>query len=333
MKGIDNRRRLIVALGAGVLAAPFGSFAQQQRKVWRVGYMSQRSRPVPLDSGNSGAFLRGMRELGYVEDKNLVVEWRFTEGRADLLPVFAAELVRLKVDVIVTTSTPTTQAAQKATTTIPIVMVGVADPVDSGLVKSLAHPGGNITGLSNIATDVIPKQLEMLLGMVPKLSRVAALLNPTNPTNVSGLKIVRAAAQRVKVTVVPVEARSTTEIEQAFSAIAREKAEAVIVVTDPLFIQQERQIAELAAKNRLPSIATFRESVEAGVLMSYGTNNPELFRRVAAHVDKILKGAKPADLPVEQPTKFELFINGKTAKTLGLKIPQSLLITAEKVIE
>jgi len=330
---MNQRRRLLLVAGASALAAPFGAFAQPQGKIPRVGYLSTRSRPVSLDSGNSGAFLQGMRELGYFEDRNLTIEWRFTEGRPELLPVLAADLARLKVDVIVTSPTPTTQAAQKATTTIPIVMVSVADPVDSGLVKSLAHPGGNITGVSNISTEVIPKQLEMLLGMVPKLSRVAVLLNPTNSVSASALKILRSAAQKVKVTVVPVEARTTAEIEQALSAMAREKTRAVIIVVEPFFNQQARQIAELAAKNRLATIATFREYAEAGVLMSYGPNNPELFRRAATYVDKILKGAKPGDLPIEQPTKFELFINGKTAKALGLKIPQSLLTSADKVIE
>jgi putative ABC transport system substrate-binding protein len=329
---MNKRRKLVIAFGAGALA-PLAAFAQQQGKVWRVGFLAQRNRPVSLETGNYGAFLQGMREHGYVEDKNLVIEWRFTEGRAELLPVLAAELVRLKVDTIVTTSTPTAQAAQKATTTIPIVMVSVSNPVESGLVKSLARPGGNITGLSSLSNDVVPKQLEMLLRMVPKLSRVAVLVNPTNSSMNTGLKNIQAAADKVKVKVLPVEASTVSEIEKAFSAIAREKADAVILGTDPLFNQQARQIAELAMKNRLASIAMFRQSAEAGVLMSYGTSGTERFRRVAVHVDKILKGAKPGDLPIELPTEFELVINRKTANALGLTIPQSILVQATKVIE
>ena len=329
---MNNRRKLVIAFGAGALA-PLTAIAQQQGKVWRVGFLAQRNRPVTLETGNYGAFLQGMWEHGYVEDKNLVIEWRFTEGRAELLPVLAAELVRLKVDIIVTTSTPTAQAAQKATTSIPIVMVSVSNPVESGLVKSLARPGGNITGLSSLSNDVVPKQLEMLLRMVPKLSRVAVLVNPTNASMNTGLKNIRAAADKVKVKVLPVEASTVSEIEKAFSAIAREKADAVILGTDPLFNQQARQIAELAMKNRLASIAMFRQSAEAGVLMSYGTSGTERFRRVAVHVDKILKGAKPGDLPIELPTEFELVINRKTANALGLTIPQSILVQATKVIE
>ena len=330
---MNKRRKLIVALGASALAAPFASYAQQQGKVWRVGFLSQRARPDSLESGVFGAFRRGMRELGYVEGKNLEIEWRFADNRFQQLPDLAAELVRLRVDVIVSAGTAATGAAQKATATIPLVIATAPDPVGSGFVASLARPGGNITGLSNLGTDISPKHLEMLLSLVPKLSRVAILVNPANSSHAITLKNVQAAAQRSKVRILPVEARTVPEIEQAFSAMVREKVGAVIVARDGLFSQQERQIAELAAKNRLPTISGHREYVEAGGLISYGQNNADNYRRAATFVDKIFKGAKPADLPVEQPTIFELFINGKTAKALGLKIPQSLLITAEKVIE
>jgi putative ABC transport system substrate-binding protein len=327
-----SRRELVIAFGAGALTAPLASFAQQQGKVWRVGFLSLH-RPASLDSDHIGAFPRGVRELGYVEGKNLVIEWRFADGKYERLPGLAAELVQLKVDAIVVGSTQATNAAQQATTTIPIIMGNSGDPVGSGFVKSLAHPGGNITGLSNIAVDLSPKLLEMLHSMVPKLSRVAVLMNPDNSVHTTALKNVQAAAQRTGVTILSLNARTPQEIENAFSVMAQKKAGAVIVVRDPIFNQQVRQIAELAAKNRLPTISMIREYVEAGGLMSYGTNLGDYYRRAAIYVDKILKGARPADLPVEQPTTFELFINRKTAKALGLTIPQELLLRADKVIE
>ena len=330
---MNTRRKLIIALGTSALAAPFGPFAQQQGKVWRVGFLSGRSRPASLDSDIFGAFSNGMRELGYVEGKNLVIEWRFAEGMYERLPTLAAELVKMKVDVIVPAGTPMIIAAQKATTTIPIVFGGINDPVGSGFVKSLARPGGNITGLSNISVDISAKHLEMLLGMVPKLSRVAVLVNPDNSSHAMVLKSVQSAAQRTNAKILPAEARTAPEIEKVFSAVAGAKAGAVIVAGDALFNQQVRQIAELAAKHRLPSVGAIREYVDAGGLMSYGPSITESYRRAAIYVDKILKGAKPGDLPIEQPTKFELIINGKTAKILGLTIPKSLLISADKVIE
>ena len=329
----STRRKLLIALGAGTLTAPFGSFAQQQGKIWRVGFLSSRPRPTSLDSDYVGAFPRGMRELGYVEGKNLVIEWRFAEGRAELLPVLAAELLQLKVDVIVINGIGAAIAAQKATTTIPIIFAYIGDPVTGGFVKSLARPGGNITGLSNLSGDFITKHLQFLLDVVPRLTRVAVLTHPDNALAVLQRKQVQAAGQKTRVTIVPVEARTAPEIDQAFGVMAHEKAGAVIVINDTFFIQQRPQIVELATKNRLPSISMLREYAEAGGLMSYGSSISDNFRRVATYVDKIFKGAKPGDLPVEQPTKFELIINGKTAKTLGLKIPQSLLISADKVIE
>jgi putative ABC transport system substrate-binding protein len=331
-RGMNNRRKLVIALGASALAGPFGSFAQQQGKVWHVGFLSLR-RLASLDSDYVGAFPLGMRELGYVEGKNLVIEWRSADGKYERLPGLAAELVQLKVDAIVVGSTPATSAAQQATMSIPIIMGNSGDPVGSGFVKSLAHPGGNITGLSNIAADISPKLLEMLHIMVPKLSRVAVLMNPNNSVHTTALKNVQAAAQRTGVTVLFLNARTPQEIENAFSVMAQKKAGAVIVVRDPIFNQEVRRIAELAAKNRLPTISMIREYVEAGGLMSYGTNLGDYYRRAAIYVDKIFKGAKPGDLPVEQPTTFELFINRKTAKALGITIPQSLLISADKVIE
>jgi putative ABC transport system substrate-binding protein len=328
-----SRRKLLIALGASALTAPLSSFAQQQGKVWRVGFLSQRGRPDSLDSENPGAFRRGMRERGYVEGKNLVIEWRFAEDKIERLPSLAAELVQLKVDVIVTAGTPAIRAAQKATTTIPIVMGNAGDPVGSGFIASLARPGGNITGLSNVAVDISPKLLEMLLSMAPKLSRVALLVNPDNSANVTTVKNVQVAAQRVGAKVLPVQARTPQEIENAFSTMTREHAGAVIVPGDTLFNTYQRKIAELAAKNRLLSISGYWQYAEAGGLMNYAQNMPDQLRRAATYVDKILKGAKPGDLPVEQPMKLELVINRKTAKALGLTIPQALLISADRVIE
>ena len=330
---MNNRRKLIVALGAAALASPLSSLAQPATKVWRVGFLSPRLRPTSLDADIYGGFLQGMRELGYVEGKNLVIEWRYADNKVEHLPDLAAELVQLKLDVIVTASPPATFAAMKATTTIPIVFESVGDPVGLGLVKSLAHPGGNITGVSNLAGELGPKRLEMLLDIAPKLSRVAFLMNPGNPGNASALKETEAAAQKRNVKIVPVAVRTAQEIGNALPLLAKEKVQALIVAQDPLFNQQARQIAEWAVKNRLPSISGLREYADAGGLMSYGPNLRDLYRRGASYVDKIFKGAKPADLPVEQPTMFELIINGKTAKALGLKIPQSLLISADKVIE
>jgi putative ABC transport system substrate-binding protein len=242
-------------------------------------------------------------------------------------------LVRLKVDVIVSGASQAISALQKATTTIPIVMANAGDPVGTGFVASLARPGGNITGLTHLLSDTSPKHLEFLLSMVPKLPRVAVLVNPVNPSNVTALKSVQSAAQRVGVKVLPVEARTAQEIENAFPMMIQGNASAVIVMSDPIFIQQHRQIAELAAKNQLPSVSSNREYVEAGGLMSYGPNLAEQFRRAATYVDKIFKGAKPGDLPVEQSTTFELLINRKTAKALGLTVPSELLLRADRVIE
>jgi putative ABC transport system substrate-binding protein len=326
-----TRRELLIAIG-GALAAPVATYAQPQNKVWHVGFLAQRHVDF-VDSDNYyGPFRQGMRDLGYVEGKNFVIEWRSAEGKPERLPGLAAELVKLQVDVIVAAGALSVQAAQKATTTIPIVMNGLGDPVGSGFVKSLARPGGNTTGTSNLNTDISPKLLEMLLSMVPKLSRIAVLVNPEN-ASVSGiLKSIQSAAQSKNVTILPVEARTAPEIEKAFSSMARQKAGAVILTREPFFNQQVRQFAELAAKNRLPAISGLREYVEAGGLMSYGSSLTDLHRRTATYVDKILKGAKPADLPVEQPIKFELVINGKTTKALGLTIPQALLISANEIV-
>ena len=333
---MNHRRKLLAALGTGALAAPFGAFAQPAKapdKIWRAGFLLPRKRPASMDADFIGGFPQGMRERGYVEGKNLVIEWRFADGDLTRLPGLAIELARLKVDVIVAGGPQATRAAQQATTTIPIVMAVQNDPVAEGFVASLARPGGNITGATVIAGAISSKRLQLLLEISPKVSRVAFLMNPGNRSHVASLASLQAAGQKLKVKILAAETRASEDIEAAFALMKREKTGAVIMQPDAIFNSHMRQIAELALKQRLPLISGTREYVDAGCLMSYGASFRDNFHRAAYFVDRIFKGAKPADLPVEQPTKFELFINGKTAKALGLTIPQSLLITAEQVIE
>jgi putative ABC transport system substrate-binding protein len=331
---MNKRRELVVALGASALVAPLARLAQSQDKVWRVGYLTPNVRPTSLESSSfiGATFFRGLRDLGYVEGKNLAIESRFADDKLERLPGMAAELVKMQVDVILTVATPATEAAHRATSTIPIVMVNVGDPVASGFVKSLARPSGNITGLTTTNADIGPKYLEMLRGIAPKLFRVAVLLNHGNRAQANFLKNIKIAAQRINMSILPLEVRTPTEIDNAFVAMAREKAEAVVVSADLLFVSQQTHVAELAMRYRLPSISGRRSQVEAGLLMSYGPKDADTFRRAAAYVDKILKGAKPSNLPVEQPTEYELSINDKTAKALGLRIPQALLLRADEVI-
>ena len=329
---MEIRRKLFIALGASALAAPLISLAQQQGKVWRIGFLSQIVRPASLDGDIFGRFRQAMRKLGYIEGENLVIEWRFADDRIDNLPPLASELASMRLDAIVCGGTPAARAAKAATSTIPIVMEG-GDPVGSGMVKSLSRPGGNVTGVSNINLEISPKRLEMLLGFIPTLKRVAVLTNPANANGALMVKHLQTGAQKTGVSVLTFGARSTQEIEDAFTAMVRDKAGAVIVAQDLFFIQQRRLVTETALKHKLPSISGYREFAEVGGLMSYGPDLQNHYARMAYYVDRILKGAKPADLPVEQPMEIELFINGKTAKILGLKIPQSLLIVANKVIE
>lgn len=329
---MNNRRRLLVAISASALTTPLGALAQRQGKVWRVGFLASLARPASLDSHFLGAFVRGMRDLGYVEGKNLLIEWRFADGKPERIAGLAAELVQLKLDVIVGTALDAPLALQKLTSTIPIVMASAGNPVEVGLVKSLARPGGNITGVSSITGELGAKRLEILLTMVPKLSRVAVLVSGT-PISIKILAIIQAAGKQRGVTALPVQAQTPQEVDTAFSLMRQQKAGALLVLLNPFFQQQRGQIAELSAKHRLPSMTADRIYVEAGCLMSYGASLTDSMRRAATYVDKIFKGAKPADLPVEQPTKIELVINGKTAKALGLAIPQSLLISADQVLE
>lgn len=325
-----DRRKLLMALAASGSPA---AVRAQQRKVWLVGFLALPTRPDRLEASRFGAFVRGMRELGYVEGDNFKIEWRFAGGDIAQLPRLAAELVALKVDIIVGGATPVISAAQKATSTIPIVMAPTNDPVGSGLVKSLSLPGANVTGLSNLSTDLSPKTVELLHSIAPGALRIAILSNPDNSSNVAILDNLRVAMARVGMTDLVVEATTAKKIDAAFANMGEQSAQAVVVAPDTLFVEQRRQIAELALKRRLASICEFREHVEAGALLSYGQNLADGYRRTATFVDKIIKGAKPADLPVEQSTKLELVINLATARALNLPIPADLLARADEVIE
>ena len=325
-----SRRRVILALAASALVPP-AAFAQQPPKVWRVGFLnfaSFQAQRVGYDR-----FVDGLRELGYVGGKNLVMEMRAADSVDERLPGLAAELVRLKVDVIVCNS-GTAFAAQKATSAIPIVFANMFDPVALGLVASLARPGGNITGISNALEATSAKNLEYLRAIVPKLSRVAVLTGtPASSTSNLFMESMQPAAKAAGINISLFRATTPAEIDSAFGALARARSGALIVVPGPFLNVQAPKITELAAKNRLPAMYTLSIFVEAGGLMSYGPKVSEIYRQAARQVDKILKGAKPADIPVEQPTEFELVINMKTARALGIKFPKSILVQAAKVIE
>ena len=331
---MKTRREFLIASGAGLglLAAPLASFAQQG-KLRRIGFLANGSRPAALDSTPLGNFPRGMRELGYVEGKDYIIEWRFSEGKREIFATSAAELARLKVDVMVAATGPGIDAARKASGRIPIVMVTMADPVAAGFVASLAHPGGNITGLSNQSADVVSKHPELLRIAIPGLSNIAVLVNPSGVSASLFLKQIGASATAIGVKVRVFEVQTLGEIETAFGTLTRERAGAMIITPDALLSAQARRIVELAAKRRMPTMFWTREHVEAGGLMSYGQDNAEHYYRAAAYVDKILKGAKPGDLPVELATKIELVINLKTARAIGLTIPRDLLFRADKVME
>jgi ABC-type uncharacterized transport system substrate-binding protein len=316
-----------------LLAAPLAAEEQRTAEVPRVGYINPGFPSDPVRMRRLEAFRQGLRELGYAEGRNIALEPRWAEGKYDRYPAIAADLVRHKVHVIVTIGGAATKAVKEVTRTIPIVMSLVTDPVESGLVGSLARPGGNVTGTSIMAPDLAGKQFELLKQAVPEVSRVALLWNPANPGGAVQLREAEAAARAVGVRLQALEARDPQEIASAFAAMTRERAGALVVLADAILYNQRKQIAELAAKSRLPSASALRDYVEAGGLIAYSADFLDLERRSATFVDKILKGAKPADLPVEQPTKFDLIVNLKTAKALGLTIPQALLLRAEQVIE
>jgi len=329
---IQNQKWVgIIAIVVVIAMCGAAALAQQPMKIPRIGFLSATS--LSTISARIEGFRQGLRELGYVEGKNIVIEWLSAEGKLDRVPALAAELVRLKVDVIVTGGGTDTRAAKKATNTIPIVMSQDSDPVGSGFVASLARPGGNITRLSTLAPEVSGKRLELLKEIIPKLSRVAVVGISTRPGNAQSLKEVELAAGTFKVQVQYLDVLDVKKIDTAFRAATKGRAEAVLVLQSPFFNSQRKQIVDLAIKSRLPAIYPQTDYTEAGGLMYYGANTPDMFRRAATYVDKILKGAKPADLPVEQPKTFELIINLKAAKQIGLTIPPNVLVRADRVIK
>jgi len=316
---------IIVTLALGLLLTPLCAEAQQPANIPRIGTIEYAASWEP--------FLQGLRSLGYVEGQNIAIERRSAAGAPDRLANVAAELVRLKVDVLVTLGTPATRAAKQATQTIPIVMIAVGDPQRTGLVDSFARPGGNITGLTILGPELGAKRLQLLKEVVPGVSRVAFLWNPANPGTAINLENVQAGARTLKVAVQSVAVRSPSELESAFTAMMTERPDAFMMTADPMHLLHTEWIIDFVNRRRLPAMYQVRESVVAGGLMSYGTSRADLFRRAATYVDKILKGAKPADLPIEEPTRFELVVNLKAAKALGLTFPPSLLRHADEVIQ
>jgi ABC-type uncharacterized transport system substrate-binding protein len=331
-----TRRVFVGTLTGGLLAAPLAAQAQQAAKIARIGYLATNlAAALAANPHALEPFLQGLRDLGYVEGRNVVIEYRDAEGKYERLPALAAELVALKVDVIVVGAAPAALAAKQATRTLPIVFVNAGDPVGSGLVASLARPGGNVTGLSALYPELVGKCLELLTQAIPGVSRVAALWQPgagAERTEKDMLKAADVAGRALGVRLQVVEARGPADFDRAFSEMTRARAGALTVLPSSMFFYERRRLVDLAAKNRLPAVYQSREFVDAGGLMAYGPNVADLFRRAATYVDKILKGAKAGDLPVEQPTKFELVINLKAAKALGLTIPQSVLGRADEVI-
>ena len=326
------RRDLLAFLGSATVACSVGALAQQSAKVPRVGILSDET-PLLAAEFFEPAFAQGLRDLGWVEGENIVIERRYAAENYEILPSLTAELVRLDPNVIVAIGTPAARAAKGATQTIPIVFTRTADPVGWGLITSLARPGGNLTGLSIQLTELTGKRLELLITAVPDAKRVGVLWEPNFPPAASQLREVEVAARSLNLEIIPTEVRGPDDFEPAFQAMVEQRAGALIVVPGVLFVENVRQLADLTVRARLPTMFYRREFVEVGGLMSYGTNNTEMYRRAATYVDKILRGAKPADIPVEQPTRFELIVNLKTAKALGLTIPLTILGRADEVIE
>ena len=326
------RRRWLFALGAAALASPFAAFAQQSGKSPRVGFLYYGSRQSAIEAGRYPAFVEGMRDLGYVEGKNLVIESRYADGKPERVSAFATELARLKVEVIVATGSQTYRALQLATSTVPIVVTVGVDPVAGGYAATMARPGRNFTGLTDTAADLNPKLLELLMAVTSKLARLGVLLQPENASHPQQLTKLMLVAQKLGVQVVLAEAATADTIDAAFTLLSRERVNAVLLLSDSVFLQQQRQIAAQAIAYRLPSITAAPNYAQAGGLLCYGSDLTDNFRRAAGYVDKIIKGAKPGDLPFEQPTRYYLTINLKTAKALGLTIPQTLLVSADKVI-
>ncbi len=329
---MNNRRKLIIALGASALAWTGAARAQSQARLPRIGYLSFAP-TTDAPSPERAAFLQGLRELGYIDGKTITIEYQSGEMNVEMLPEAAAELVNRKVDLIVAAGTVASVAAKNATKSIPVVTMFSNEPVASGLVNSLAKPGGNVTGLSTMQTELDAKRLEMLKEVLPKISRVALLWTAVHPSHQHELKAIAGAARRLAIAVTTFDVTSPNGLQRAFAAMTKARPDALFVLWDYRTLTFRKDIAEFALLNRLPTSFPSKEFVEAGGMMSYGPNQHDIFRRTAAFVDKILKGAKPADLPVEQPTRFEMFVNMKTAKALGIKIPNSILVRTDKVIE
>ena len=324
-------RAFMVFLASGMTVWPFGIYAQQSQKIFRVGVLLPGT-PASF-SLRTKAFLDGLRELGYVEGATIAFEWKWGQDRVETLSGLAADLVRSNVDVIITGGTSAAKALKAATPTIPIVVAIVSDPVAAGLVDNLARPGGNLTGFSIVAPELGGKRLELLKEVVPDVSSVAVLLNTRNPQSQIELKEMRSAAQEMRLQLYPIEISTEDGLEDAFAAMNKAAVQALVVLTDPILFSQRKQTVDLANRNRLPAVYFFQGFAEEGGLMSYGPSDTDLFRRAAAYVDRILKGTKPGDLPIEQPTKFDLFINLKAANVVGVTIPESFLLRADKVIE
>jgi putative tryptophan/tyrosine transport system substrate-binding protein len=324
-------RRHVVALLGGAAFWPFAAHAQQGARMPRIGFMGNST--AALEANLVKPFREGLREHGYEEGRNIQIEFRWADGNYERFPALVAELLAAKVDVIVTAGTPAALAVKKATTTVPLVMVAVGDPVGTGIVPSLARPGGNITGLSSIAPDLEGKRLELLREVVPQLSRVAFFFNPLNPFHVGSTRQARVAAQALHIKLLELDVAKAEDLDGAFATILKERPDALLILADRVYLHNRERMMDFAAQSRLPSVNAYRELVEAGGLMSYGPSYEDMHRRAADYVDKILKGAKAGDLPIQQPTKFNLMLNLKAAKTLGLKIPPSVILRADEVIE
>jgi putative ABC transport system substrate-binding protein len=324
-----DRRAFLGLAAAGVIPTPAAARAQQTGKSHRIGFLSTRSGLSEQDE----VFRQGLRELGYVEGRNLIIEYRWAAGKEERIAELAADLVRLKVEIIVAAGGPSIEAAKRATSTIPIVMAAVADPVGLHLVDSIARPGGNVTGLTLMSTELAAKKLQLLREFLPKATRVAILSGGSVSAMSLYLEQMRAAAQQMGIQLFVQEVGEAGQLPAAFAAMQRDRVHALIVRISTLILDQRQRVADLAAQHRLPAMYETRSFVDAGGLVSYGPNVPEMYRRAAFYVDRILRGAKPADLPIEQPTKFELIINLQAAKAIGLTIPQALLVRADQVIQ
>ena len=326
----EARTTILCLLCITIAMVPAAIAEAQQPKVARIGFLGNST--PELEANLIEPFREGLRELGYVEGKNLAIEWRWAEGKYERFPALIAELIASKVDLIVTAGTPASLAVKKATTTIPLVMIAVGDPVGSGLIASLAHPGGNITGLTSISPELDGKRLELLREVVPNISHVAVMWNPTSPLQVIAEKATRAAAQSMGIKILSLGVKADEQFDHAFATLRKEKPGALLVLADRLFLHNRARIVAFAARRRLPAVYAYRELVDAGGLMSFGPNYAEMHRRAATYVDRIFKGAKAGDLPIEQPTKFHLLINLRAANAIGLAIPQALLVRADELI-